>query len=149
MESFNTVQELFSPIFTVLINCRIQFLFTFNVFPATVTIQGFALNFSSGTGVNTRGAGEGMPFMQGKMEVEFSRIGGLLRTPFSGDSTSLFSISIVFPFPLWKVLGRRRALGESGNGRFLAEKACRRCTKARAAWRREPFIRGGRKKGAA
>ena len=54
MESFNTVQELFSPIFTVLINCRIQFLFTFNVFPATVTIQGFALNFSVGTGVNTR-----------------------------------------------------------------------------------------------
>ena len=48
---------------------------------------------SGGSGVKTRGAGEGMPFKQGEEGAgEFSRKGGLLRTSFSGESTSLSPI---------------------------------------------------------
>ena len=43
MKSSNTGRELFSPIFTVWIKSRIQFLFIFNVFPTTVTVHSFAL----------------------------------------------------------------------------------------------------------
>ena len=48
----------------------------------------------AGTGVKTRGAGEGMPFEQGgEAAGEFIiRKGGLLSTSFSGETTSLSSI---------------------------------------------------------
>ena len=48
------------------------------------------LDFSGGSGVNTRGAGEGRPFVHGEIgEGEFSGQGGLLSIYFSGDSISL------------------------------------------------------------
>ena len=173
MKSSNTVRELFSPIFTIWIKCRIQFLFTFKVFPAAVTVHGFALvikghlgtilaqfkqfklNFSGTTGVNTRGTGEGMPFRQGEIgEGEFPRKGVLLSTSFSGDFTSLSPTWMSFLILCAKG-GRfegKGAFGESGKGRFLAlgvlkdkaEPPCRCWTQARAAWRREPFLGGGR-----
>ena len=43
MKSLNTRRELFSPIFTVWIKSRIQFLLIFNVFPTTVTVHSFTL----------------------------------------------------------------------------------------------------------
>ena len=43
MKSSNTVRELILPIITVKFKCWEQFLFTFHVFPTTVTVQGFAL----------------------------------------------------------------------------------------------------------
>ena len=47
----------------------------------------------AGTGVKTRGAGEGKPFTQGDIgEGELSEQGGLRSFSFSGDSTSLSPI---------------------------------------------------------
>ena len=43
MKSSNTVRELILPIITAEFKCWEQFLFTFHVFPTTVTVQGFAL----------------------------------------------------------------------------------------------------------
>ena len=107
------------------------------------------------SGVKTRGAGEGKPFVQGEIgKGEPSRQEELRSFYFSGDSTSLSPIwmSVLI---LW-ARGRRfkgeRVPGESGRGRFFAllvftggaETACRRWTQAWAAWRREPIFRGGR-----
>ena len=53
MKTSNTFRELFSPIFTVWIKCRVHILFTFsfNVFPAAVTVQGFALMIMGHLGI--------------------------------------------------------------------------------------------------
>ena len=89
--------------------------------------------FIDGTGVKTRGTGEGIPFKQGEKRAgEFSMKGGLLRTSFSGDSTSLSPIWMSFLILCDKGGGFEGEVVESKRGRFLAAcktrfgSACRR-----------------------
>ena len=90
---------------------------------------------TGGTGVRTRGAGEGKSFTRGETGVgEFPRMGALLRISFSGDSTSLSSIWMSFLILCGK--GGRfegEGLEESEKGRLFpfgvlgkADAACRR-----------------------
>ena len=69
----DTIRKVISPFFTVQIKGWIQIPFIFNIFPITVivcdhtlVIRGhfsFTIQASGGSGVNTRGAGEGRPFV--------------------------------------------------------------------------------------
>ena len=112
--------------------------------------------FTDGTGVKTRGTGEGILFKQGEKGAgEFLRKGGLLRTSFSGDSTSFSPIWRSFLILCDKGGGFEGEVAESRRGRFLAAcnprfgSACRRWAQAEAAWRRDPFTGGGRVEDAA
>ena len=85
MKSSDTIRKVISPFFTVQIKGWIQIPFIFNIFPITVIVRDhtlvirghFTIQASGGSGVNTRGAGEGKPFVHGEIgEGEFSGQGG-------------------------------------------------------------------------
>ena len=70
--------------------------------------------------MKTSGEGEGMSFGQGEKKAgEFSRKGGLLRTSFSGDSTSLSPrISSLILYVKGGRFEGEGSLGESGTLHF-------------------------------